>query len=143
MRRQRVPVVIAALLALGLAACVPVTVPGLRQIHGQTWAARFDVEVQVAGSYLRLPVDLAIEFRQTFQDVTAEATLQYDAGIFRLQTGGLVQLSGHLGFDDSLSLDSQSGALSFDGRFVGDRLVGTVAIVGVVPVADVAFYRVR
>lgn len=139
---MRVPVLVAALLGLGLAACIPV-VPGLRQIHGQRWTSRFDVNVQVAGSSLRLPVDLAIDFEQSFQHVTAEATLQYDAGIFRLQTGGLVELSGQLGFDDSLTLDSQSGALSFDGRFVGDSLVGTVAIVGVVPVADVVFYRVR
>lgn len=132
-----------ALLALGLAACIPVSVPGLRQIHGQTWAARFSVDVQVGGSAFRLPVDLAMTFDQRLQEVRADATLEYDAGIFRLQTGSLVQLTGHLGFDDSLGLDSPSGALSFDGRFVGDRLVGTVAIAGVVPVADVTFVRTR
>jgi len=54
-----------------------------------------------------------------------------------------VVLDGRLGFDDGLSLQSPSGTLSFDGRFIGDRLVGTVAIAGVLPVADVVFLRTR
>ena len=130
-------------LALTLAACIPVSVPGLRHIDGQTWSSRFDVSVQAGPSVVNLPVDLAITFQQNLQDITADATLQYDTGIFRLQTGSLVELHGRLGFDDSLSLDSPAGTLSFTGQFVGDRLVGTVAIAGVVPVADVVFVRAR
>jgi hypothetical protein len=75
--------------------------------------------------------------------VAADATLEYDAGLFRLNTSGLVELTGRLGLDDHLDLESTSGALTFDGRFVGDRLIGTVAIAGVVPVGDVVFTRVR
>jgi len=142
MNRVRL-VTTAALLLVALSACIPVSVPGLRYIDGQTWSARFNVDVQAGGSAIRLPVQVSMTFRQQLTDVTADATLEYDAGIFRLQTGGLVQMSGNLGFDDSLQLDSPSGALSFDGRFVGDRLVGTVAIAGVLPVADVTFQRTR
>ncbi len=143
MDRARPLTIAAALLVVTLSACIPVSVPGLRHIDGQTWSARFDVTVQAGGGSFLLPVSLAMTFHQQLTDVTADATLEYDAGIFRLQTGSLVQLSGSLGFDDGLQLDSSSGALSFDGRFVGDSLVGTVAIAGVVPVADVTFTRTR
>ena len=50
---------------------------------------------------------------------------------------------GRLGFDDRIDLESRSGLLSFEGRFVGNRWVGIVAIAGVAPVADVAFTRLR
>lgn len=142
MNPRRLPLVIASLVALTLAACVPV-VPGLRYIDGQTWSARFDVQVQAGGSTLDLPVLLSMTFSQQLSDVSAEATIEYDAGIFRLQTGGLVHLSGNIGFDDGLRLESTTGALTFDGRFVGDTLIGTVAIAGVVPVGDVVFTRSR
>jgi hypothetical protein len=129
---------------LVLAACVPISTPFLRNVHGQTWAARFDVAVGPAGGpALRLPVDLALTFQQSWTDVSADASLEYDAGLFRLNTSGLVELTGRLGLDDHLGLESASGALTFDGGFVGDRLIGTVAIAGVVPVADVVFVRVR
>ena len=144
MNRPRRLILAAALLALAVSACIPVSVPGLRNIDGQTWSARFDVAVQVAGAAtVRLPVAVALTFDQQLQDVSADATIEYDAGIVRLQTGSLVSLSGLLGFDDRLELDSSSGALTFTGRFVGDRLVGTVAIAGVVPVSDVTFTRAR
>ena len=143
MNRPRRLATLVTVLAFTVAACVPVSVPGLRHIDGQTWNSRFDVQVQVGPSVVNLPVDLAITFRQQLQSITADATLQYDAGIFRLQTGRLVEMHGHLGFDDSLTLDSSAGTLSFTGQFVGDRLVGTVAIAGVVPVADVVFARAR
>jgi hypothetical protein len=129
---------------LVLAACVPISTPFLRNVDGQTWAARFDVAVgPVEAPVLRLPVDLALTFRQTWTDVTADASLEYDALLFRLQTGGLLELTGRLGLDDHLGLESRSGGLTFDGRFVGDRLIGTVAIAGVVPVGDVVFVRIR
>lgn len=135
---------LAAVMALlALAACIPIGVPGLRNIHGQTWSARFDVDVQVASTSIRLPVEVALTFSQNLQNVNADATIEYDAGIFRLQTGRLVELDGRIGLDDRLDLDSSSNLLSFEGRFVGDRLVGTVAIAGVVPVADVTFTRIR
>lgn len=144
MNRPRRLILAAALLALAVSACIPVSVPGLRNIDGQTWSARFDVDVQLAGAAtVRLPVAVALTFDQQLQDVSADATIEYDAGIIRLQTGRLVALSGFLGFDDRLELDSSSGALTFTGRFVGDRLVGTVAIAGVVPVSDVTFTRAR
>jgi len=143
MLRARSLTLAAALLVVTLSACIPVSVPGLRLIDGQTWSARFDVTVQAGPSTFQLPVLLSMTFHQQLTDVTADATLEYDAGIFRLQTGSLVELSGSLGFDDGLQLDSPSGALAFDGRFVGDSLVGTVAIAGVVPVADVDFSRTR
>lgn len=133
----------AALLVLALAACIPVS-PFLRNIDGQTWSARFEVEAQVAGvANVRLPVDLALTFSQRLQDVTARATLQYDTGIFRLQTGSLVDLQGRLGLDDHLELRSGSNVLAFDGSFVGEKLVGTVSIAGVVPVGNVTFTRTR
>lgn len=143
MNRLRLPVIAAATALVALAACVPVSVPGLRHIDAQTWSARFDVEVVVGGSSLSLPVLVSMTFSQQLTDVTAEATIEYDAGLFRLQTGNLVNLTGDLGFDDSLRLDSPSGALTFDGGFVGDRLVGTVAFAGIVPVGDVVFTRTR
>ena len=131
---------LAATLTLALVACLPVAVPGLRNINGQTWSARFEVEVRPAGlATVRLPVNLALTFNQRLDQVTAKATLQYDAGIFRLESPGIVDLEGRLGLDDHLSLRSGSKALTFDGTFVGDRLVGTVAIAGVVPVSDVTF----
>lgn len=131
-------------LAAALAACVPGLGPQLRIIDGQTWASRFEVEANVAGlATVRLPVDLALTFKQRLSDVTATATLQYDTGIFRLQTGGLVELSGHLGLDGRLDLRSSSNVLAFEGDFVGDRLIGTVSIAGVVPVTDVTFRRSR
>lgn len=135
---------ITLLAILVLAACVPISTPFLRNVDGQTWAARFDVAVGPAEApTLRLPVDLALTFRQSWTNVTADASLEYDALLFRLQTGRLVELTGRLGLDDHLSLESASGGLSFDGRFVGDRLIGTVAIAGVVPVGDVVFTRIR
>lgn len=144
MTRARKLTLAAIAFALVLGACVPITVPGLRNLHNQTWAARFEVEVRPAGlASIRLPVDLALTFSQNLQDVTARATLQYDTGIFRLETGGIVDLDGHIGFDDRLELSSGTNVLRFDGRFVGDRLVGTVSIAGLVPVADVVFTRTR
>lgn len=145
LRHRHVPLVAIALAAtLTLAACVPVFTPFLRNVDGQTWAARFDVAIGAAGGpALRLPVDLTLTFRQRGTDVTADAALAYDAVLFRLQTGSLVALSGRLGFDDGLALESASGALALDGRFVGDRLVATVSIAGVAPVGDVTFTRAR
>lgn len=142
MNRRRLPILIVALLAFTFTACVPV-VPGLRFIDGQTWSARFDVEVQAGGTTLNLPVLVSMTFTQRLTNVTAEATIEYDAGIFRLQTGRLVALDGRLGLDDHLALDSSSNLLSFEGNFVGDRLIGTVAIAGVVPVGNVTFTRIR
>ncbi len=137
-------VAVALLATLTLAACVPFTTPFLRNVDGQTWAARFDVSVGPAGApVLRLPVDLALTFRQQWTNVTADASLVYDAGLFRLHTGGLIQLTGRLGVDDHLALESSSGALTFDGGFTGDQLIGAVAIAGVVPVGDVVFTRIR
>lgn len=136
-------VLLVALLALGLAACVPGAGPGIRIIDGQTWSARFDVNVNAAGANIKLPVDLALTFSQRINQVSAKATLEYNAGIFRLQTPGIIDLDGRLGIDDHLSLESGSGALTFDGSFVGERLVGTVSIAGVVPVSNVTFTRSR
>lgn len=141
-RSQRL-VLTAVLAVLTLAACIPIGIPGLRNLHGQTWAARFDVQANIAGATIRLPVDVALKFSQNLQNVDAEATIEYDAGILRLQTGRLVQLNGRIGLDDHLSLDSSSNVLAFDGSFVGDRLVGTVSIAGVVPVGQVTFTRIR
>ena len=150
MNRHRTHAAIARITAtlllatIALASCVPFSTPFLRNVDGQTWAARFDVAVgPVDAPVLRLPVDLALTFRQNWTDVSADASLEYDALLFRLQTGGLVELTGRLGIDDHLGLESASGGLTFDGRFVGDRLIGTVAIAGVVPVGDVVFVRVR
>ena len=144
MSRGRTHVLLAVLAVFALSACVPGFGPFLRNVDGQTWAARFDVTVGLTGGpTLRLPVDLEISFRQQFTDVTADASLAYNAALFRLQTGSFVALSGRLGIDDGLDLRSSSGVLAFDGRFVGDRLIGTVSIAGVAPVTDVVFTRVR
>ncbi len=135
---------VATLLVFTLSACLPITVPGLRNIDGQTWSARFEVEVRPANvAAIRLPVDIALTFSQRLHDVTAQAKIQYDAGIFRLQTGSLVDLQGRLGFDDHLDLQSNSGALAFEGNFVGNNLVGTVSIGGLVPVGNVTFVKSR
>jgi len=137
-------VAIVLVAVLGLAACIPGTGPFLRNVDGQTWAARFDVSVGVTGGpTLRLPVDLQLTFRQQLTDVTADASLAYDSALFRLQTGNIGALSGRLGLDDGLTLESPNRVLAFDGRFMGDRLIGTVSIAGVAPVADVVFTRVR
>lgn len=134
----------AAALVFVAAACLPVSVPGLRNIHNQTWSARFDVEVRPAGlATIRLPVDLALTFTQNLQTINANATLQYDTGIFRLETGSLVRMDGRLGFDDRLELTGERNLLQFDGWFAGDTLVGTVSIAGLVPVTDVVFRRSR
>ena len=133
----------AVMALLALAACIPIGVPGLRNIHGQTWSSRFEVDVQVANTTIRLPVEVELTFNQNLRDVTADATIEHDVGIFRLQTGRLVQLNGRIGLDDRLDLDSPNNVLSFEGRFAGDRLVGTIAIAGVVPVGDVTFTRIR
>lgn len=141
--RSRSLALVAALVTVVLSACVPV-IPGLRNIDGQTWAARFDVEVSPAGiGTFRLPVDLALSFTQRLQDLNATATLEYDVGLFRLETGRLVDLQGRIGFDDSVSLQGSQNVLRFEGGFVGDTLVGTVSIAGLVPVGNVAFTRVR
>lgn len=142
MNRSRTLILTGVLLVMTLAACIP-AVPFLRNVDGQTWSARFQVDVQVAGTTIRLPVDLALTFSQRLQDVTAKATLQYDTGIFRLQTGGLVDLTGRIGLDDHLELRSGSNVLAFDGSFAGERLVGTGSIAGVVPVGNVTFTRTR
>lgn len=144
MNRARIPLLVVALAALTLAACIPIGVPRLRNVHGQTWAARFEVEVRPGNvTTIRLPVDLALTFSQRLHDVTARATLEYDAGLFRLQTGSLVEMQGRLGLDDHLDLQSSSNVLHFEGNFVGDRLVGTVSIGGLVPVSNVTFTRTR
>lgn len=135
--------IVTLLVVLGLSACIPGTVPGLRNIHGQTWSARFQVEAQVAGATVRLPVLVSLTFKQRFQEVEADATIEYDAGIFRLSTGSLVELDGRLSFDDHLDLRSSGRTLTVSGYFVGDSFVGTVAIAGVLPVGDVAFSRTR
>jgi hypothetical protein len=135
---------VAVVAMIALSACVPSFGPFLRNVDGQTWAARFDVTVgPTGGPTLRLPVDLEIRFRQQRTDVTADASIAYNAALFRLQTGSFVALSGRMGLDDGLDLRSPSGVLAFDGRFVGDRLMGTVSIAGVAPVTDVVFTRVR
>lgn len=144
MTRSGTLVTITALFALTLAGCVPITMPGLRTIDGQSWSARFEVEVRPGGvAAIRLPVNLTLTFTQRLQDITAEATLQYDTGIFVLQSPGLVDLKGRLGFDDRLDLRSDSGVLAFEGTFLGEQLVGTVSIAGVVPVGSVVFTRGR
>lgn len=141
-RFQRFLLLAAALLAITIVGCVPVSVPGLRYIDGQTWAARFEVEVRPGDAVtIRVPVSIALTFSQDLQNVKATASVQYDAGIFRLQTPSLVDLQGRLGFDDHLSLQSSSNVLGFDGRFVGSQFRGTVSLAGVVPVSDVTFVR--
>lgn len=144
MRLPRTLAALALLAVLVLPACVPGSIAFLRNVDGQTWAARFDVAVgPTGGPTVRFPVDLALTFRQSGADVVADASLEYRSPLLRLQTEGLTELTGRLGFDDRLDLESRSGWLTFEGRFVGNRLVGTVAIAGVAPVADVAFTRVR
>lgn len=142
-RSPRLLLAVAALAVLA-AACLPVSVPGLRNIHNQTWSARFEVEVRPAGlATIRLPVDLAMTFSQRLQTITANATLQHDTGIFRLETGTLVTMEGRLGLDDRLQLTGDRNLIHFDGWFAGDRLVGTVSIAGLVPVTDVVLSRTR
>ncbi len=144
MRRIRHLTLLALLALLALPACLPGSIAILRSIDGQTWAARFDVAVgPTGGPAIRFPVDLALTFRQTGTDVTADASLEYNSPLLRLQTDGLIDLSGRLDFDGRLGLESRSGLLTFEGRFVRNRLIGTVAIAGVPPVADVEFVRVR
>jgi len=135
---------IALLALLALPACLPGSFVLVRNLDGQTWAARFDVAVgPTGGPAIRFPVDLALTFRQTGTDVTADASLEYNSPLLRIQTDGLTGLTGRLGFDDRLDLESRTGLLTFEGRFVRNRLVGTVAIAGVAPVGDVVFERVR
>jgi hypothetical protein len=144
MRPTRHLALFALLALLALPACLPGSIGFLRDVDGQTWAARFDVAVgPTGGPAVRFPVDLALTFRQTGADVAADASLEYSSPLLRLQTDGLLALSGRLGFDDRLDLESRSGLLTFEGRFVRNRLVGTVAIAGVAPVGDVEFTRVR
>lgn len=132
----------ATLLAVTLTSCIPVTITGLRNIDGQTWAARFEVEVRPGDAVtIRLPVNIALTFDQQLHNIKARASIQYDAGIFRLQTPSLVDMQGRLGLDDHLSLQSNSNVLNFDGRFVGGQLRGTVSLAGLVPVSDVTFTR--
>lgn len=144
MRRTHRLALIALLALFALPACLPGTFALLRNLDGQAWAARFDVAVgPTGGPTVRFPVDLTLTFRQAGADVTADASLEYNSPLLRLQTDGLIALTGRMGFDDRLDLESRSGILTFDGRFVGNRLIGTVAIAGVAPVADVVFVRVR
>jgi hypothetical protein len=144
MRRTRRLAVLALLTLLALPACLPGSIGFLRDVDGQAWAARFDVAVgPTGGPAVRFPVDLTLTFRQTGADVTADASLEYNSPLLRLQTDGLIALSGRLGFDGHLDLESRSGLLTFEGRFVRNRLIGTVAIAGVAPVGDVEFARVR
>lgn len=144
MRRTRHLALLTLLSLFALTACLPGSIAFLRNVDGQTWSARFDVTVgPTGGPTVRFPVDLTLTFRQTRADVTADASLEYTSALLRLQTDGLIALTGRLGFDDRLDLESRSGLLTFEGRFVGNRLIGTVAIAGVAPVGDVAFVRVR
>jgi hypothetical protein len=144
MRPARHLALLAILAVLALPACLPGSIGFLRNVDGQTWAARFDVAVGPAGGpAIRFPVDLTLTFRQTGADVAADASLEYSSPLLRLETEGLMTLSGRLGFDDRLDLESRSGILTFEGRFVRNRLIGTVAIAGVAPVGDVEFTRVR
>lgn len=134
---------LAAVLALLLAACVPGQGPQLRILHGQTWGADFNVRVQPLGlAGFDMPVRLELDFSQRLNQIEADASVAYNFSIFRINTGDL-ELSGRLGLDDSLSLSNADGLLQFDGRFVGNQLVGTVSLGGLVPVGDVRFNRVR
>jgi hypothetical protein len=144
MRRPHRLAVLALLALLALPACLPGSLGFVRSVDGQTWAARFDVAVgPTGGPAIRFPVDLALTFRQSGADVAADASLEYNSPLLRLGTDGLIALAGRIGFDDRLDLESRSGLLTFEGRFVGNRLVGTVSIAGVAPVGDVGFARVR
>lgn len=136
-------IALASLLALLLAACVPGQGPQVRILHGQTWGADFNVRVQPFGlSGFDLPVRLELDFSQRLTQIDADASLAYNVSILRINAGDL-DLSGRLGLDDSLYLSNSDGLLQFDGRFIGDRLVGTVSVGGLVPVGDVVFSRVR
>jgi hypothetical protein len=144
MRRTPCLALLALAALLTLTACLPGTSTRLRNLDGQTWTARFDVAVGPAGGpAVRFPVDLKLTFRQTGADLTADASLEYTSPLLRLQTDGLIALTGRLGFDDRIDLESRSGLLTFEGRFVRNRMVGTVAIAGVAPVGDVEFTRAR
>ncbi len=144
MRRNRHLALLVVFALLALPACLPGSVGLMRNVHGQTWAARFQVAVgPTGGPAVRFPVDLTLTFRQSGADVTADASLAYDSPLLRLQTDGLIALTGRVGFDDRLDLESRSGLLTFEGRFVRNRLIGTVALAGVAPVGDVEFVRVR
>jgi hypothetical protein len=144
MRRTPRLALLALAALLTLTACLPGTITRLRNVDGQTWTARFDVAVGPAGGpAVRFPVDLNLTFRQTGADLTADASLEYSSPLLRLQTDGLIALTGRLGFDDRIDLESRSGLLTFEGRFVRNRMIGTVAIAGVAPVGDVEFVRVR
>ena len=136
-------IALASLLALLLAACVPGQGPQVRILHGQTWGADFNVRVQPFGlSGFDLPVRLELDFSQRLTQIDADASLAYNVSILRINAGDL-DLSGRLGLDDSLYLSNSDGLLQFDGRFIGDRLVGTGSVGGLVPVGDVVFSRVR
>ena len=144
MRFARHLALLALVALLALPACLPGSIAFLRSVDGQSWAARFDVAVGPAGGpTVRFPVDLTLAFRQTGADVAADASLEYSSPLLRLQTDGLIGLTGRIGFDDRLDLESRSGLLTFEGRFVRNRLLGTVAIAGVAPVGNVEFVRVR
>ena len=136
-------IALASLLALLLAACVPGQGPQVRILHGQPWGADCNVRVQPFGlSGFDLPVRLELDFSQRLTQIDADASLAYNVSILRINAGDL-DLSGRLGLDDSLYLSNSDGLLQFDGRFIGDRLVGTVSVGGLVPVGDVVFSRVR
>ncbi len=132
-----------AIIALLLAACVPGQGPSVRILHNQVWGANFNVHVQPFGrTGIDLPVRLELDFSQRLTQIEADASLAYNFAIFRLNAGDL-DLSGRIGLDDSLYLSNADGLLQFDGRFMGERLVGTVSIGGLLPVGDVTFTRVR
>lgn len=134
---------LAAVLVLLLAACVPGHGPQLRNINNQTWGSNFHVTVEPLGvGRMSLPLRLELHFSQRFNQIEADASLAYDFAIFRINTGDL-NMSGRLGLDDSLTLSNSDGLLQLDGRFVGDQLIGTVSVGGLVPVGDVRFTRVR
>lgn len=141
MKQRKISILIAILsLVVLVSACVPGTGPALRVVHNQTWSANFEVETEALGSMVRFPLSLDLTFTQRFNDVDASASLRYDSFI-QLKTGNLVTLQGRLALDDSLHLADNGGLFTFDGRFHGDYLTGTVAIAGLVPVGDVTFTR--
>lgn len=140
---RRYPILLGIVtLVLALSACLPGSGPTLRVLHNQTWSAHFDVQTEAFGSAVRFPLKLDLTFQQSFNDINAEAGLTYESFI-QLQTGSLVHLQGRLGLDDSLHLADTGDLLNFDGRFMGDQLVGTVSIAGLIPVGDVVFTRSR
>lgn len=141
MKQHRFSILVAILsLVVLVSACVPGTGPALRVVHNQTWSASFEVETEALGSMVRFPLSLDLTFTQRFNDVDASASLRYDSFI-QLKTGNLVTLQGRLALDDSLHLADGGGLFTFDGRFHGDYLTGTVAIAGLVPVGNVTFTR--